>query len=79
MVSRTSLKKSSLFFFIFFFLNTVVTTSIVAKEKTAAPKITFDSTELDIGQIVPGEKAVGVFIVRNDGNDTLIIKRVAPT
>lgn len=53
--------------------------SLPVSATSSGPKIAFDVVELDIGQIVPGDKAAGVFTVKNEGDDTLKIKRVAPT
>jgi len=49
------------------------------KKGNPSPKIEFNTTSLDIGLVKPGDKAQGVFIIKNTGNADLVIKRVAPT
>ena len=49
------------------------------QEKVGMPKIAFESLVVDAGVFKPGDKAIGEFIVKNEGTADLVIKRVAPT
>lgn len=45
-----------------------------------APRITVDSAHFDVGIIYEGEKSKisHTFIIRNNGDDTLVIEKVRP-
>ena len=50
-----------------------------ADKNTSTAKIVFDSLTFDAGLVKPGDKAQGVFIMKNLGDSELVIKSVFPT
>jgi hypothetical protein len=56
-----------------------VTTFIVAGIAFSQPKLSLSKPEIDLGNMYSGEKKKGKIILKNIGNDTLLIFSVQPT
>jgi Protein of unknown function (DUF1573) len=52
---------------------------ILSAQESKGPKIAITEIKYDFGKVVQGTVASHVFEIRNVGNETLIIDRVAPS
>ena len=56
-----------------------VSASLAQTTETKKPKLVIASTEHNIGEVKRGADAKYTFIVKNEGNDDLEIRNVAPS
>ena len=53
--------------------------SALVKVKAGGPKIFIKSMTYDAGLVKAGDKVKGIFLIENQGDSSLVIKKVAPT
>ncbi len=49
------------------------------RRERPAPRLVVESTTVDVGEVRPGEEAVGTFVFRNTGDVPVKILRAAPS